>query len=306
MTKFAQKFENLQNLVVTFWDRCDVRVCLILKLLKSVIVKNKTKIQIKASHYVSSDEYIILNKTIKENGLQIEKMEIAVGDTYSPFGYIKKAISNQGLAHLRVENWQSGGSNLGIIINFLKKFEESSTANESKDEGGNEIEKNEVAFKALKILEIEDFDALFSSCSNMTLINDFLNLQFIIDKKLFVITSFKAPPKKAKGDFISLFDTLCKSVSRLLTKERIPIDIKVLFENLEDEPMCAESKKMFQSYFDEEKLVKNYKQPQCNKYCKPLMNPFASFTTAGESDTYSYHDNGMIFRVTNVERCYQV
>ena len=70
----------------------------------------------------------------------------------------------------------------------------------------------------------------------MNNINDFLSLKIIVDKKLFVITNFQVKYMTSylysEAQFKNEFDTLCKNIFLLMTRERIPIDVKIRFINL--------------------------------------------------------------------------
>ena len=70
--------------------------------------------------------------------------------------------------------------------------------------------------------------------------------------------------QQENGQFLSSFETLCKNVFVLLIKQQIPMDIKVRFEKMTEIDRGKDLETIFYSYFDKEKLNKEFKKPQCD------------------------------------------
>ena len=78
-------------------------------------------------------------------------------------------------------------------------------------------------------------------------------------------------------DFNQRFDTICQTVVSLMNN-RAPIDIKIIFLQINDKSTFDKYCKVFLQYFDEEKLLNDYKPPICNNYCVSMIHPRMSFT----------------------------
>ena len=68
------------------------------------------------------------------------------------------------------------------------------------------------------------------------------------------------------------FNYLCKRLFKLLIKYVVPIDIQIDIENVQQSKF-SEYRKVFLSHFQKEKVLNQYRQPNCNKYCHPLKKP---------------------------------
>ena len=276
---------NLQQLDLIFLDKCDKYLCRLLQLLKRIILQNNTEINIKTGQYVEKRDFDRLNMAITNSELIIHKLEIGIGDVdMIPFSsiYAILLISNQGVERLVFRNWESRGMSLRIIIRYLKS------------------KHKKLSFDRLKIIEIED---TYEGYSNMISINNFLNLSMIVEKKLFVNAYFEAQHEKENGNFGALFETLCKNVYNLLIEKQIPIYIKIVFKEMYiDGGIDKKNETIFWTYFEQEKLCKEYKKPQCNsKYYIPLEKPQVSYQLPKED----FFSTVVHFCVSNIKLGYQ-
>ena len=313
LKKFAQKFVSLKQLTITILANIDS--CLLFcTFLKDVIANNNTKIDIRTGHYIGYDNYVQLRNIFRDNKLAIDKMEIGVGDesrreTWNlQFRGIKKTIASQSnIRHLKIKNWQKGGKHLQQFVDYIQNSTSNNVqgnckANDEKKDGDGDGDiaspRSTTTFAALKIIEIEDIRALLQACSNLGLIEKFLQLDIISKQNLFVIGNFKAPPVNEK-DFLASFKSLCKNVFRLISSARVAIDINILFEQLYNaQKMQPEAQEIFMSYFNEKKLLNECdKKLQRNEYYNPLMKPVASFAF----EEVPFYHNAILFHVANVE-----
>ena len=83
----------------------------------------------------------------------------------------------------------------------------------------------------------------------------------------------------------TLFEQFCRRVFELMIKDEIPIEIDLTLNRIKNHGDKDRKyyKDVYDSYFNQEKMLKEYKEPKCNKYCEPLPIPKMSFKI--EKDT---------------------
>lgn len=185
LEKLAQKFINLTKLQISFWNTSDESVFLLWKLLNPIISKNSGIVELKTSHWFRENSYILLNDVISQAKLKVNKFHFGVGNSSSSiwnpqFKCIQKtlgtAMPESCLEYIRIDNWQVNGHQLAVMVN---DFETNYKVSYVK------------TFKALKVLEIEDFLNFTTACSTIKLVTQFLSLSIIFEKHLFIIANFK-------------------------------------------------------------------------------------------------------------------
>ena len=262
LKQFADKFTNLQRLIIEYDTPNNLKQkngLLFLESFQSVCVRlqNKLKIELFLGANLTQDDYSYLSKIMDKNKQQgqdqqpqfeIEKLHVRNKDHYYfqncdddiIINFIKKCDDNFGLKCLGIY----------LADSFQKKF------------------MKQVLFKSIKFLAI--YGAARDSSQIKHLI-DFLSLDVICDKKLFVsVYDVRFSDCRNK----SLWDQLCQAIYQLLTKQ-IPIDIFIIFEKFEiadklDSKLC----------FETDEFLSQYKKPQCdnNPFCSSLEKPLASFS----------------------------
>lgn len=91
---------------------------------------------------------------------------------------------------------------------------------------------------------------------------------------LYVITHFVV--KYEENSLI--FDTFCQRIFDLMIKDEIAFEVRLTLCQIPDESKHDQYyNNVYISYFNEKRILKDYKPPQCNKYCVPLATPTMSF-----------------------------
>ena len=282
LTKFAEKFRNLQRLKIYFTAECDDCVLFLWTLLKHTIDKNKGAVELKTSYWLKEYSYTLLNNTICNEKLEVNKLHFSVGnddETIWPqqFKCIQKLIANvtpqSNLEHIKIENLGKNGDQWENVIN---DFETNYKYSYIK------------SFDSLKVIEIEDHLNVSTAHSNIKWIIKFLKSNIIFENNLLVITHFKV----LSDDVQASFNKILKNIFILLAKQ-VPIDIKILFKSMEKRMTQYRDCQHKYVDFKKRKFLLEYKPPQCNKFCVGLMKLRASFVL-GDGDAQLH--------VTNVEK----
>ena len=133
---------------------------------------------------------------------------------------------------------------------------------------------SQISFKSLKVF---DFGYYNPDESTMERVNKILKM--VIDqlkKRRFHFSAFFSICDEEEFD--CLFDAFCQKIFNLMIKDKIPINIVLEINNVSDESKHDEYyDNTYLSYFSEKIIFKDYKPPQCNKYCVPLIAPKMSF-----------------------------
>ena len=292
--QLASKFTNLNQLKITIDSNTDPNVVLFWQ---CVAKNNQKQLEYNTDRYVKVDlgvpklkdsDYNVLNKLIKENNLKIEKLRIVINtrkgftndDPSSVFKFIHDQQINipNCLKHLVIQGCKN-------VIDIVKQ--------KLMDQG---------LIKSIGILEI-DLDE--DDQVPMSDINHFLGLKIIIEKELFVVVDIRLGySNEDKNMFSSVFDQLCQSIYKLFIKN-ICVDIKIGIVITTDKTKKEVFDKLFGiylSYFQSEKFVKGYKEPNCkcseNQSCvwSSRVTPLAYFVIGEAQDS-----DCIVLKATNVE-----
>ena len=301
LKKFAQKFINLEHLVLEFYSRCDKHVLLLWSLLNPIIVKNSEsghdKVQVVSKKYnvqiqifTESIHLKTVNDMIEKNKIIIDYIRLIVDDCWEEHQTeIIKLLSNKRLKWLQFTNSDRSNAQFPLVLQSLQ----------------NEDFLKQVKFDKLKKIEFQDNYGFGSS--TMKMINQFLQLNWIVEKKVFVSTKFVVrhanlspdPDSMSKTDFDAAFEKLCQNIVRLMMKDKIAIDIKVTFEILLDDKFSVNDCgiKIFEKYFDLDKIMQSYQVPSWNEFCIGLQQPLIFF---GIQDNWQGEKKDVL-RVATVE-----
>ena len=317
LKKFAQKFVSLEHLVFEFYSGCDEQVLLLWSYLNSIIVKNtcstsgnynynyksmhmqpmhmhmsNSHVHVKMQIFTESTHFEKINDMIEKNKIIIDYIRLIVDGFWEEHKTgIRKLLSNEKLEWLQLTNSDESNEQFPLVLQSLQ----------------NKDFLKKVKFDTLKRIEFQDNNSFGSS--TMKMINQFLQLNLIVEKKLFIIAKFIVKNSHAhessdailKSNFDASFEKLCKNIVRLMMKDKIAIDIKVTFEimlndrlNLKDSAI-----KTFQKHFGADKIMRSYQAPQCNKFCIGLQEPVIFF---GMQDDWEGKKKDVL-RVATVETC---
>ena len=133
---------------------------------------------------------------------------------------------------------------------------------------------NKMSFKSLKVLEYYYYD----NKSSMESVHNILKIDFdkLSQCKLYLIANFQ--PDDQDGNDCFLFATFCQRVYDLMMKHRIAIFIMLSMLKIPNKSKYDEYYEIYLSYFNQNRILNNYKPPQCNEYCVPLEKPQITFT----------------------------
>ena len=129
----------------------------------------------------------------------------------------------------------------------------------------------------------------------MKSMNNFLGMDIIINKQLFVICQFTIDSINEKSDLVSSFEQLCQNIYQLMIKKRIAVSIQVIFEEMrKKQSEYDKCKEIFQLYFNKDKLLQDYNQPKYHSYCKTLAKPQVSFSLEKENTVSLFVRNAQL------------
>ena len=280
LKQFAQQFINVEHLIFDFYDECDDVLLLFCKYLNETIKKNNMKIQLEFGDNFPSYEYRKLNKCIEKidigNKIQsimfffefIGKYE----NIHSTFKPIKQmlTIANSSVERIKFETQYTLRKVTDSIVDYI----------------------NPMTFKSLKI-----FDYWGISKASVQIVNKILQIEFnkLSKSKLFIIITFRSESQYDKncGHF---FDKFCQRIFNLMIKDKIGMEVKLILTQIKDESthnQCYND--IFLSYFNDKRMLKEYKQPQCSEYCTPLKSPKISFV-------WDDHNSGSVFIAQNATK----
>ena len=261
--KFAKQFINLEKLIIDNYRKCDEIVLLFCEYLKDIIDKNNVEIQLGYEKFNQTSQFNKLIKWIKQLNIanKINKLYFSLSDDieHGPFDHesikplLMLAASNIEWIQFTSINWDSRNDmNVDSIVNCM----------------------NQIAFKSLKVFEYTDEDCFRSTMQSVKNI-----LQMVIDKlkknKFYFMAHFEI---ECEEKMDSLFNTFCEKIFDLMIKDEIAIDISLQIYQATDTSKHDEYYNVYVSYFNQQRIFKDYKLPQCNKYCIPLSIPKMSFS----------------------------
>ena len=306
--KLANKFENLNKLTIDAdYHKFDECVFLFLRLLQRIMCQNDTKVELFVGTNLEESKYDTINDCIQKSKAKIDRIKFYWAQE-KQFKHMNKLLKESNtlskLEWLGIENWDHIDDNeyiIASVINFLDNI----------------VVKVSPALE-LQVLQIEDdLPYIPNKSEPMNDISQLLTSDFINEysnsgnnntknknknknknnsvKKdgLFIIVNVQVvlDPQITKENF----DIFCSNVFSLMVTKRMPIDIKIEFvKSLDNYQFDDHYNQIYLSYFDQQKVLRQYKLPKCNKYCSPLQCPRMLFEYVG--------DQMCVFHVVNVER----
>lgn len=159
-----------------------------------------------------------------------------------------------------------------IEIEIEKGKNEKSVNNNGKDDNDCTIRFD---FPCLKIVEI--FSSQTHNASLINAINRLLNWKVIENRGLFVEVRCKWRVRyklQTVGDVdcydLEQFEALCANVLLMIIKH-IPIDIEIIFEDINSNQGFDQLHKIFMSYLDKNKILNDYTKSQSGDECESLQ-----------------------------------
>ena len=255
---FVQQFINLKNFIITFYKRCDKLLLYLFIYLTPIITKNNVNIELDFYDvgFLEAEFNKVLKFIQEQNiGNKIRKIDFDFDDTFtkekihSAFEAIKQ-VCICSIEWISIRAWESCSNRL--IVSDM----------------------NKMSFQSLQVLEYYHHH----SKSGMESLCNILKMDFnkLSKCKLYIIADFEADFPDDDGGF--LFATFCQQVFDLMTKYEIAIFIVLSSLSIPTKSKYDEYYNIYLAYFNENRILKNYKQPQGNKYCVPLEKPQITFT----------------------------
>ena len=266
LKQFAQRFVNLKDFTIQLSYEFDEVLSLFCKYLKPIIDKNNVAIKL-----VSNDEdfpaaeFDKAFKCIEESniGSKIYKLSFNLDGTTKQMNSIFNSIKKDFIANvewIELSNWDSNYNVL--IVNYM----------------------NQMVFESLKVFKYVDID--MQSEEYMGQLNKILEMAFdkLTKSQLYIIVDFSP-------DFVDVsclekeFTVFCQKIFNLMIKHEIAIKISLKLYGVSEQSKHDQLDNIYHLYFNQETILKDYKQPQCNKYCVPLTIPKMLFTWNSEKRT---------------------
>ena len=310
---FAKKFINLRRLTFDIYTGCDDALLLLWKFLNVIMVKhvnsNTSDVNINANAnananrncndwgvklqvFCESTHFKKINKMIEKNKVIIDEISLIIDSRWKKNKkHIIKLLSNKYLKRLQITNSDKTNTQFALVLESFK----------------NETFLKQAKFDALKMIVFQDNSSLVSS--TMKMVNEFLQLNFIIEKKLYCVMKFVVDVRNetttaittvnanTESNFGMSFENLCNNIYRLLTQEQIGFDITVTLKNLMNDKMNHLMNKMnmyeyydaeeaFWEYFGQDNtMMLEYTMPDiCNEFCQVLKQPRISFEMETNDD----------------------
>ena len=248
-----------------------------MKNLGDIINKNNTKITYETD--ISQHEnWKQLCNMMRENNIKINTFKFWFGKVTIRIDEqsIKKMfLANDKLQRVVITNFERGGRMLKYLCQCLKV----------KDlDSNSKLSSSQFNCKSLEMIEIKDRIGILAPrrLSELNIIVEYLSLEIICVARLFVkmnlelLQSTRSTRYINNDIFISTFDKLLKIVYNLLMTQMIPIDIVLKFY-IDDINVRQKCHHLFQSYFDQTRIIKTYLMPKCNQHCIAIQTPIASF-----------------------------
>ena len=284
LTKLANKFTNIEYLYIAFFDKIDDCVLLFWKLLHNTMLNNNinsnsntcTELQLpRKSH---NQEYKKIVSMIEKYNPQVNKINI---DIDLDNGWLKQKVSvnkiigecSKTLEYIAINDWARGQNSFRSIVDELKL----------------KLNLNNDQISKFKIVELNDWNENYKERLND--IKNVLEWEMILKQGIIVLADVHMCDKKSLETFKPRFEPLCDRVFVLMNKQ-IGFNLSFTFVHM-DENCCDYIDKCLID-FEKNRLLKEYKMPQCNKiaqkYVEPLGKPILSFKEEREgSGTYTFH-----------------
>ena len=266
------KFNNLEKLSLYFSKRFDSNISFLIQCLRPIIKSNDGSIELEFDYSFTDwdkinkiwnkdnlDANVDMCKICLDSGFAEEDLELIhfIGEKRDDIYDIKTNTPKK--------------NNCLTYLNFSTKIDW-------------DLLSLCLSFESIDILQLNiDFDYCY-------LLSAFLewNLYTIDDAKetLFIVVN---------GDCMHThytdFEQVCKNIVSLLDKQ-MPIDIHITIDTIYEEEI-NKCKEIYAKYFQDRKLLDNYKAPKCNmSVCRPCVKPLTVLTYV--------HDQGFYLRVLNV------
>ena len=131
-------------------------------------------------------------------------------------------------------------------------------------------EQNDKNDKLCHDQSLQAIQPIFDNRNNKTYIliehlNKLLNLKMLYIPKFYLLI-----------DIMTDYDTCCQTIF-LLIKNRVSIDIQIIFKQINDKSTADKYENIFLQYFNKEKLLNEYQPPICNSYCVGMKHPKICF-----------------------------
>ena len=266
LKQFALKFYNLKTLAIHIYDSVDNDVLLFLQLLKQIISKNKTKVELKVNHLRDCQRILLTQRMIEKN-LKINKLIITSIDNIDSTIQLIQEGDSGGLNHLVIEHSISGNQGQKLL-------------------------------DVLKCKSVKTFEVTHH---NIKFVNSLLKWKMIVRKQLFVIVDVYGyhDDYNNSDQLLSLFKQLYKMVYQLFVK-RIALDIKITFKTVKDSKVLYSHLSLYSSCFENSQFLSQYNSPKCNNnnLCSPRDKPYTYFymNDSKKSRWYRY----FVFGASNV------
>ena len=265
LKQLALKFDNLKTLEIGINRKVDIynNVLLFWQLLKPIISKNKTKVDLTIRH-LGWHQPSLLSQQMDEKDLKIDKLIIgSVG--YDVDGVIKliQATDNRGLNQFAIEG--------EISSSTREKF------------------LDQLVCKSITTFELKS--------GNMDFVNPLLEWLMIPQKQMLVIIDVVGNHNWYGSDAVlSLLKQLCQNLSQLFAQQ-IALDIKIKFTGVKD---SSKYLSIYSSYFENKDFLSKYNKPKCNnnlyvRRSKPYTYFYIHNSQNEEWKRY------FVFRATNVQ-----
>ena len=284
LIKLANKFTGINKLSFEF-SRLHKNFGILLQALKPIINKNNTEIHVDIPRDINVDINSYISFT--ENCTIGPTVLSCIVDSNTPSA-LCDMISNdyivKRLEILDIEDADRSKKQVGLMqfINFLSMADIYSLV--SNVSACNQLQ-------CLKVIRI--VKRLAVPIVNSQTLHDFLDLEWIVKRQLFIIVVFKIKMDFMHSDdvycyndeFFGQFSKLCQKIASLIIDKHLPIDITLLIKTKgHRNDTFKELNTIVQSVFSKIYSTRcQLHQDQCNAYCIPLAQPIVSLTVEQES-----------------------
>ena len=236
LKQLALQFCNLKTLKIEI-DHDDTfyhKVLLFWQLLKPIISKNQTKVELTMGYFGTEHGYSLLCQRMDEKYLKIDKLIISHIHSSDAVNSAIKFLQERdarGLNHLVIEHPISRKQASQLL--------------------------DELKCKSITAFELKDHNFQFA--------NELLEWKMIVEKQIFVIIDVDGChwSYHSNDAVLSLLEQLYQKILQLFVKQ-IAFDIKIEFNEIMDSTVFDSHLSLYSSYFENSEFLSKYNLPNCN------------------------------------------
>ena len=288
VSKLAQKFVDLKNLEIMLWDQGIKDISLFWQSLIPIIEKNNSYVDISTCFFFRRS-VIAFEKFIDNYKIKINKIQLSINSE------TMKLMSNMIAKNDELEIidlYCDGkiGSNIKTTTSFIHYLKRALQFEKQEKLRKFNLKQSDNIVPMPSLEKIQLYQRIHESQMSklhdlmielIKIINNLENDHSICIFLKFVVNKFTAVADNTVDNCLVLLRNVWETINLLIEIKDIGINVEVTIGSAA-ESIRNKMKQVFLSVFGSDKSLSTYKEPKCNKYCKPL--PKLISTVAMEHD----------------------